>query len=885
VALGILVVLATSVAAIATKLGVIVVLGVALLAVGALFVYRRGFTFVEVVAFLIHFDGIGRGGISVGRIVSVAAILLFVYKLYVERWRPPAVPMRYWFPPVLVMTWGFASAAWGPEIGQFVVGVGTFALAFAYFAISAFLVDSVDKIRKWMRAYWYGGIFGAIAGVWGLVLGLRSFGFNRDANLFGVLAASMIPLTIYYRRQATTTRQKVLYTFVLLLVLAGAAGAGSRSGIIGAAVALFASIVYRPGFSIGHGLKRALPAALVTAAVALLMLLNPNTLIRGTDSSGRLDFWNITVDLIAEQPLHGVGLGQMDAMLPPLMPVTPGVERLKDSRDEVSSHNTYLDLTGDLGLIGVLLFISVIGMTVIGLLTPRWSNTKEVSGYLFLMFLPVLSGSMFLSLINNKLAWSIVGLAAALQVPSWGARWKGYFSGMAGSGGGSAEDGERRARWDLKVSQRFRVWIVLGAMVGAVAFPLAGSTVPTQVSASRSIFVPKLDVPPDLPRVTLDMDRLQWLHNMVLSDNYAFELGRLAGVDADTEQISNQVFVVRNDAGPFMELGVRGPDEQLVETLSPHLTDAVDSIVDRGREVSEDSLRDELRPSDPGEQRYYTGPIYLEIGDEPDFSSEGPRFVWLFLVGASTGALSALALVLMKQRYPRVNNDDDFETAVGMNLWTHVGRNGRRNAATADQFAQVAVTAFESVETPSWPRRILVTAPRSSRSSRAVSMGVAASLVSSGERVLLVDGQPERRLLSWRLGGARAPGMTDLADRTATLQDCIRRVRRWRLPKAVRNTLTANAENLRFLPAGRSGASGEATVDPEVLDELDDEVIVVMLSPPLLGTVPVSPCLRRFDVVLYNLVEGETVTSDAEDAALQVATFAQGPAGVVLSDV
>ena len=38
--------------------------------------------------------------------------------------------------------------------------------------------------------------------MWGLILGVRAYGFNADANLFGVLAASMIPLTIYYRRHA-----------------------------------------------------------------------------------------------------------------------------------------------------------------------------------------------------------------------------------------------------------------------------------------------------------------------------------------------------------------------------------------------------------------------------------------------------------------------------------------------------------------------------------------------------------------------------------------------------------------------------------------------------------------------------------------------------------
>ncbi|MGI9578568.1 MAG: hypothetical protein ACR2OH_10240, partial [Microthrixaceae bacterium] len=277
VVLGLVAVLAVSIVAVVTKLGVLILIALSLVAIGALFVLRRGFGFVEVVAFLIHFDGIGGGGISVGRLVSASAIVLIVYKLVVEKWRPPAIPMRYWLPPVLVMTWGVASAAWAPEIGQWFVGVGVFGLAFAYFAVSSLLIDSVGTIQKWMRAYWYGGICGAIAGVWGLILGLRAFGFNRDANLFGVLAASMIPLTIYYRRQATTTQQKIIYTLVLLLVLGGAAGAGSRSGVVGAAVALFASLVYRPGVSVGKRIAIAFPAAILTLLIALvLIIINPN---------------------------------------------------------------------------------------------------------------------------------------------------------------------------------------------------------------------------------------------------------------------------------------------------------------------------------------------------------------------------------------------------------------------------------------------------------------------------------------------------------------------------------------------------------------------------------------------------------------------------------
>ncbi len=49
---------------------------------------------------------------------------------------------------------------------------------------------------------------------------------------------------------------------------------------------------------------------------------------------------------------------------------------------------------------------------------------------LFVMMLPVLSGSFFLPLLNNKLAWALIGLSAALQVPSKDARWSGLAASM-----------------------------------------------------------------------------------------------------------------------------------------------------------------------------------------------------------------------------------------------------------------------------------------------------------------------------------------------------------------------------------------------------------------------------------------------------------------------
>jgi hypothetical protein len=49
--------------------------------------------------------------------------------------------------------------------------------------------------------------------------------------------------------------------------------------------------------------------------------------------------------------------------------------------------------------------------------------------------------------------------------------------------------------------------------------------------------------------------------------------------------------------------------------------------------------------------------------------------------------------------------------------------------------------------------------------------------------------------------------------------------------------------------------------------------------------VPAGPVLDWGESVVLALVEGRTVTFDAEDAAAQVRTFVHAPAGVVLLDV
>jgi hypothetical protein len=71
-------------------------------------------------------------------------------------------------------------------------------------------------------------------------------------------------------------------------------------------------------------------------------------------------------------------------------------------------------------------------------------------------------------------------------------------------------------------------------------------------------------------------------------------------------------------------------------------------------------------------------------------------------------------------------------------------------------------------------------------------------------------------------------------------------------------------------------------VDLGRLDELDSEVAIVVLAPPMIGSVPVSPILDWSEATMLTLVDGHTTTEDADDAAGTVHLLSHGTQGIVL---
>lgn len=897
-----------------TKWGVLIAVLLAIVAGLAIWVWQRSFLFIEVVAFLIHFDGIGFGQIRMGRIVAAIAGCLLLYKLVAERWRPPAIPARHWAPVWMLVVWSVLSGAWSADAGAWMFAMGQLGLACIYFCISGLMVDSYRMIERFLRAYWVGGLFGAGAGILALFLGTRSVGFGSDPNFFGLLMASMIPLTVYYRRHAPTARLKWIYTFTLLFVLAGAAGAGSRSGLIGGAIAIVATMVTRPGLDTVRRGGVAI-GSLFVAAFAFIVgfVANPANLQRGFGDrgAGRLDLWNVSLELIREQPIIGYGIGQLSSIIPEFLLITPGSERLGENRAEVSAHNTWLDLLGDLGMVGAAVFVTIVVVALIGFVRPRWLEARELSTIMFVMMLPVLSGSMFLPLLNNKLAWALLGLSAALQVPSWGARWSGLPGaaeqsalpvpvGVADMAAPQVRDAAptgalvgpddrweavRLARWDVRVSRRSRMVVVLGAVLGAFAMGIVAGALPTNHVATAGLFVPRLDGPESHDRISIDRERLQGVLTMVVSTAYAAELRELSGLDLEVTEIRDRMSVGRPEMGAYLELRYTDTSEANAIAVLPHLVTALDNVFLSTIATSEEQTANELRPMVPGEQRYYTGVFYLRASPDAVLATNPPRAGWMMFIGFLTGALVAAGFVLSQQRTPRVNNDDDFPAVTGLAVWAHVGRQGRRYGATPDQYAQVLAATRDRLPPAREPRRLVVTGARHDRAIRGLAVGIAAELAAEGRRVLLVDAQLDRPALSLRMGAINRAGLAELGSGRATLGEVMRRVSTWRLPAAARRTIAGAEGELRFIGAGRYRRNPDHLVPVEPFDEVDPEVHVVLLAPAIIGDIANAPVLGWGDAVVLGLVEGRTVTFDAEDAASKLRSFGAGPSGLILLDV
>jgi O-antigen ligase len=252
----------------------------------------------------------------------------------------------------------------------------------AIFLVVTNVIDSPRRLRGVVAAIAiatvvpaFGAIFSYLHGEH-LVEGNRAgwigvFGNPNDLAYFLVIGGAMaLTARDGSRRRAT----RLFYLALLLPIGVAILLTQSRGGMIASGVVLLLWAL--------RSVRRAPAIVGVALAVGCVLCLGPSDVFEhrmetsvafGEDLSarGRIDAWRTGLEMARERPLTGVGAGAFMIAWPDFAPGDVGPVR--------TEHNTFIQLIGELGFPGLLLFLVALSAGILGV--SRAARTQEYGCY------------------------------------------------------------------------------------------------------------------------------------------------------------------------------------------------------------------------------------------------------------------------------------------------------------------------------------------------------------------------------------------------------------------------------------------------------------------------------------------------------------------------
>jgi putative inorganic carbon (HCO3(-)) transporter len=246
------------------------------------------------------------------------------------------------------------------------------------------------------------------------------------------LAASLIAGIALAGAGIVAARGKPLLQFgaagALAFCLAAFVLTGSRGGIVGLAVALIAAVVVSGRW---RAVTTAAVLALVTLGIGYFSLYAPPEITNRIDSvtqgearqqDGRTTIWMVGWRMVEDNPIRGVGAGNFEDKSVNYV-LEPGTTYRTDrviDRPGVS-HNSYLGPLAELGIVGALLFVSIIGFSVLCAwrAANRFAQAEDLpmealARGVVVASVGILAAGFFISAEASKQIWLLLALGPAL---------------------------------------------------------------------------------------------------------------------------------------------------------------------------------------------------------------------------------------------------------------------------------------------------------------------------------------------------------------------------------------------------------------------------------------------------------------------------------------
>jgi len=380
---------------------------------------------------LIFLESIGGfGGLSVAK--AAGALLFFSWLALVTTNRGQQRGLVREHPVAAVIlvlfgTWTAVSAVWAESPAAALDAASRWILNLTMFPIVYAAVRQPRHVQ-WLFALF---VFGALlsAGV-GVATGTadtgRLGGSGVNANGLGEL---LIVAVMLAGALGADPRASVPARAVALVAAALAIGALLATVSRGATIGLLAALVLAPVL-IGPG-RRAVAVVLVVLATALAASYLVAVAPRGNaqrlttpdaTGSGRTDIWKVGWRMVQANPVVGVGAGNYaNSTIHYLL--KPGTLTRSDYivDDPKAAHNVYLQALAELGVVGLGLFLAIVGFALLTLVRAAQAfrsageRTMELlSRGLLIALAGLLASAFFSTAIYSKQLWLLLALCVAL---------------------------------------------------------------------------------------------------------------------------------------------------------------------------------------------------------------------------------------------------------------------------------------------------------------------------------------------------------------------------------------------------------------------------------------------------------------------------------------
>jgi O-antigen ligase len=411
-------------------LGVTFALTFVLIAVASLYAGLVLFTFLSFVAQVPTF---GSSALSIVKILGLVLAIAWIGSLASRREAGSdffTAHPKLAYVLVFFLAWAALSQTWAEDSGQAVYALSRLALNTVLFLIIFSAVRTPRHVVGFIAALVAGACVEALYGV----VFVQSDRANADRltssisnpnELAAILVAALalsIGLVVILRRWPLA---RLLAVGAATLCVGGIFLTGSREGLLGLGVALAAFLAIGSRWRV-----RLLLISLVIVASGIFYyrdVASPD--VREHVSSvgsgtGRTDLWTVAWRMVEDHPIRGVGAGNFTVSSPKYLLLEPGT--IANGRYFLAdkpkvTHNSYLEVWVELGLVGLALYVLIVGFclwcALRALRTFRAHGNGDMAmlaGAVFVALCGMFAAYFFGSREYEKEGWLLLGLAPTL---------------------------------------------------------------------------------------------------------------------------------------------------------------------------------------------------------------------------------------------------------------------------------------------------------------------------------------------------------------------------------------------------------------------------------------------------------------------------------------